>query len=986
MIRRVRPLGLLLVLAAAAALVPVSALAATAPDTARSGVVAAAPCALQAKTDLTVIGAIVPTTIDVLANDCPGVASASRPLTITSVTQGQSGSVTTDGATITYDPRTCALGDAHATDFFTYTITDGATTATGTSAVTFQRPASAPLTDAPQAGFIANGTIGSTVPLNVTWCGVTASGSTVKSYRLEQSTNAGASFPTVVSAATTARSSVRNAVPGTSYAWRVRTTDSGNRVGGFAASLTSRVSLIQDTSTAIKYSSGWSSAVGKSYSGGRERYTSKAGATATLTVTNMRSVAIVASKGAGRGSFNVYVDGVRVTSTAISQKATSAAWRRVLYVRGLTSGAGVNHTVQVRAVGNGRVDLDAILLLSGKRDQTITFGNPTPSGQYNGPAYAVSATASSGLPVSLSINQASWGVCSLSGGSVTFLSAGSCRINASQSGDPTWNARVTPQTFAVAPIPLTVTGITASDRPYDGTTSATLDTSLASLDTGPVVGTDVVALDTTGATGHFASDAAGANKTVQVAGLALTGADAANYTITQPTTQASIGQLGLTVSFVTPPKPYDGTTAASISSCSLATPIGGDNVTCDKTAATATFDTANAGSGKTVTGTGFALAGSDAGNYVIDTVNTSSANVTKASQSISFTTTPTDPSALTVTYDPAATATSGLGVTFSIAPAAAAVCHLTAGTVSMDSPGTCIVAADQAGNGNYNAAAQKTQSFTVAPASPGPQTISFDLSGVAPTYGAGPVALTASATSGLTVTFASQTPLVCTVSGTDATIVAAGLCTVRASQGGNAFWDAAPDVDQSFTVAKRAITVAAVSDTKPADGTTTSAGIPTVTFGSLATGDTGTWTQTFDTALVGTNKTLTPDGTVAHGVTDVTASYLITFVPVSTGTITAGAADLTKSTVVAAPHHVKNDGVDTLTVTVQLIDAFNNLLTTSGGTVTIFADHGSMDSVTDNLDGTYTATYTSDTFAGQVTFTADLDGNLLTDTDSVNQN
>ena len=185
---------------------------------------------------------------------------------------------------------------------------------------------------------------------------------------------------------------------------------------------------------------------------------------------------------------------------------------------------------------------------------------------------------------------------------------------------------------------------------------------------------------------------------------------------------------------------------------------------------------------------------------------------------------------------------------------------------------------------------------------------------------------------------------------------------------------------------KRAITVTAVTDTKQADGTTDSAGVPTITSGSLATGDTGTWSQTFDTALVGTNKVLTPAGTVAHGVTNVTSSYLITFATDATGEITPGPADVTKSTIVAMPHHVQNDGVDQVTVTVQLLDAFGNALTSSGGTVTMFATRGSISGVTDHADGSYTATYTSDTTTGTVTFMADLDGTPLTDSDTINQN
>lgn len=62
------------------------------------------------------------------------------------------------------------------------------------------------------------------------------------------------------------------------------------------------------------------------------------------------------------------------------------------------------------------------------------------------------------------------------------------------------------------------------------------------------------------------------------------------------------------------------------------------------------------------------------------------------------------------------------------------------------------------------------------------------------------VPLTASASSGLPVTLASLTPSVCTVSGNTATLVAAGICTIRASQAGNGTFATATPVDRSFSV------------------------------------------------------------------------------------------------------------------------------------------------------------------------------------------
>jgi hypothetical protein len=68
-------------------------------------------------------------------------------------------------------------------------------------------------------------------------------------------------------------------------------------------------------------------------------------------------------------------------------------------------------------------------------------------------------------------------------------------------------------------------------------------------------------------------------------------------------------------------------------------------------------------------------------------------------------------------YDIAATGgESGEPVVFSIDPSAAAICSVTGNTVSFLSVGTCVVNANQAGNGAYFAAPQEQQSFAVTAA------------------------------------------------------------------------------------------------------------------------------------------------------------------------------------------------------------------------------------------------------------------------------
>lgn len=100
-------------------------------------------------------------------------------------------------------------------------------------------------------------------------------------------------------------------------------------------------------------------------------------------------------------------------------------------------------------------------------------------------------------------------------------------------------------TGVIEPKTLTVTGVTAASKVYDGTTTAAVSAAGATL-VGRV-GADVVALVTTGATGTFSTKDVGTGKTVTVAGLGLTGGDAPNYALTQPTTVASITKAALTV-------------------------------------------------------------------------------------------------------------------------------------------------------------------------------------------------------------------------------------------------------------------------------------------------------------------------------------------------------------------------------------------------------------------------------------------------------
>ena len=150
-----------------------------------------------------------------------------------------------------------------------------------------------------------------------------------------------------------------------------------------------------------------------------------------------------------------------------------------------------------------------------------------------------------------------------------------------------------------------------------------------------------------------------------------------------------------------------------------------------------------------------------------------------------------------------ATASSGLAVSFaSTTPLVCTVSNNT--TVTLVAGGKCTIEATQAGNTNYPPAAAVDQSFQVNQAS---QTISFGSLSNLP-FGGAAFGITATASSGLAVSFASTTPLVCTVSNnTTVTLVAGGKCTIEATQAGNTNYPPAAAVDQSFQVNQASQTI-----------------------------------------------------------------------------------------------------------------------------------------------------------------------------------
>jgi len=193
---------------------------------------------------------------------------------------------------------------------------------------------------------------------------------------------------------------------------------------------------------------------------------------------------------------------------------------------------------------------------------------------------------------------------SLAGATLSGADAGNYQL-AGSGGTPLTTTATINQAIISA-----VSGITAEGKDYDGTTSATLDTSAATF--AGIIAGDTLAVAS--ASAAFADKNAGEGKTVNVSAITLGGLDAGNYSLadTTATATATILTKELEVNGSTAvSRTYDGTTAVQVNTGDLAGTIGADEVSVSGSGALADK---NAGFSKQVTVT-YTLAGDDSGNY-----------------------------------------------------------------------------------------------------------------------------------------------------------------------------------------------------------------------------------------------------------------------------------------------------------------------------------------------------------------------------------
>ncbi len=193
-------------------------------------------------------------------------------------------------------------------------------------------------------------------------------------------------------------------------------------------------------------------------------------------------------------------------------------------------------------------------------------------------------------------------------------------------------------TAGISAAELTVVGVTAASKVYDATTNAQLN-GTANLN-GQMSGDDV-SLVTDGVSAAFAGPNVGTGVPVTISGYAITGADAGNYFLTQPSDLAAdITPATLTITAAANTKTYDGNNSAS------ATPtVSGLQGTDSVTGLVETYDTKNAGNGKTLTVSAYTVNdGNDGNNYSVNTAASTAGVINAASLTITA-------AANTKTYD-----------------------------------------------------------------------------------------------------------------------------------------------------------------------------------------------------------------------------------------------------------------------------------------------------------------------------------------------
>ena len=257
--------------------------------------------------------------------------------------------------------------------------------------------------------------------------------------------------------------------------------------------------------------------------------------------------------------------------------------------------------------------------------------------------------------------------------------------------------------FTVAPKQVTVSGISADDKEYDGKTDAALKFDKAAID-GMVKGDDL----TVTAGGAFENADAGKDKTVNISNLKLGGKDAGNYELAETGNQAtataaiSPKETAITAAAVEN-KTYDGNADAVVTNVTIAG-VNGDLVKgTDFEIISASFPDADADESAVDVDINVKLIGHAANNYTLTNgvyTAVSAAKINKAANTVKS----TDITAVYGDTDKAVSVSDAIGdVTYAVTNGSDVVSVDENGELTILKAGKAKIKISAAGNTNYEA-------------------------------------------------------------------------------------------------------------------------------------------------------------------------------------------------------------------------------------------------------------------------------------------
>ena len=425
-----------------------------------------------------------------------------------------------------------------------------------------------------------------------------------------------------------------------------------------------------------------------------------------------------------------------------------------------------------------RAPTDTVKLTLATRVQTLAFKN-IGNKSFEIGKFAVGATASSGLPVTL--NSTTTDICYAYGDSIVVSALGTCRITAIQSGSDQFNTVEVDTSLQVTVGAQTMTFDSLPDHIYGDPNIALNATVTSGL---PIT----YFATTTKCSIHdylLSLDSAGTCIVKAVQSTTV------NYVPATITRSFQIAKGMQTISFTPVPTRTYGDASFAVSaqaSSGLATTLY---------SITKSVCTVSVTSVTIVTGGNCILQAAQSGNanynglLAYDTLV-----IAKKAQVVTIT--PIDQMAFSTTpFTPKDTAESGLPVV--ISSATPNVCTVSANAVTTVTSGRCKLVATQAGDEKYLSAISDTAAFNVIQAT---QTVNFTPSTLSDvTNGVANIPFTVSATSGLPVTISVSDPTVCSVDVSGSiTIKAPGTCELLGDQAGDGRYTAAAQALLSFTV------------------------------------------------------------------------------------------------------------------------------------------------------------------------------------------